>query len=113
MAAFLEVWTVEGRQLLPLEEGRVTVGREADNDLAVVDDPTLSRLHAVIELLGSGWCVRDLASASGTFVNGERIWAERPLRPGDEIRGLGERRRVRLANEAVRRGAVSLADLRG
>jgi DNA-binding CsgD family transcriptional regulator len=29
-----------------------------------------------------------------------------------EIYGEGDRRRVRLANEALRRGAVSLADVR-
>ncbi len=30
--------------------------------------------------------MRDLASSNGTFVNGERVWSDRPLRHGDEIR---------------------------
>jgi len=31
-------------------------------------------------------CVEDLASANGTFVNGERIRARRSLKAGDVIR---------------------------
>ena len=49
-------------------------------------DPTVSRLHAVIERFESGWCVSDLGSSNGTYLNGERIWAVRRLRNGDEIR---------------------------
>jgi DNA-binding NarL/FixJ family response regulator len=32
------------------------------------------------------WCARDLGSRNGTFVNGERLFGERVLRHGDEIR---------------------------
>lgn len=194
MAAYLEVWTPTGRELVALEAGRLTLGTDQANDLALPADPTLSRLHAVLERYEAGWCVRDLDSRNGTFVNGQRIWRERPLRPGDELRvgatrlvyrgdepggagtqasepapevtrrerevllvlcrtvlageaftepasireiadalvvseaavkqhlahlydkfgvhGGGERRRVRLANEALRRGAVTMAGLR-
>jgi DNA-binding CsgD family transcriptional regulator len=195
MAAYLEVWTPAGRELVALEVGRLTLGTDAANDLVLPADPTLSRLHAVLERYGAGWCVRDLDSRNGTFVNGQRVWRERPLHPGDELRvgatrlvyrseepsggkatqasepppeltrrerevllvlcrtvlageaftepasireiaevlvvseaavkqhlghlydkfGIhegGERRRVRLANEALRRGAVTITDLR-
>jgi DNA-binding CsgD family transcriptional regulator len=194
MAAYLEVLSAEPR-LVHLEGDRVTVGKDASNDLALPADATLSRLHAVFEHYPSGWCVRDLDSRNGTFVNGERIRLERPLRHGDEVRvgssrlhyrsdlpaasaataaaepppeltrrerevllvlcrtvlggaaftepasireiadalviteaavkqhlahlydkfgihGGGERRRVQLANEALRRGAVTIAQLR-
>lgn len=44
-------------------------------------------MHAILEPVGGGdWCVRDLASSNGTFVNRERVWSDRPLRHGDEIR---------------------------
>jgi DNA-binding CsgD family transcriptional regulator len=197
VVAQLEVWKPDGRELVALDRERVTIGRADTSDLSVTSDPELSRLHAMLEPIGGGdWCVRDLASSNGTFVNGERVWNDRPLRHGDEIRigrtrvifrsadatpdvtvtrtadpapdltrrerdvlvalcrpvlsadlftepasirqiaeqlfvteaavkqhllrlydkfGVyesGERRRVRLANEAIRRGAVTLADLR-
>ena len=86
MGGYLEVWTPAGRELVALEGGRLTLGSDAANDLALAADPTLSRLHAVLERYGAGWCVRDLDSRNGTFVNGQRVWRERPLRPGDELR---------------------------
>ncbi len=86
MGGYLEVWTANGRELMALEAGRLTLGADPANDLALADDPTLSRLHAVLERYDAGWCVRDLDSRNGTFVNGQRIWSERPLRPGDELR---------------------------
>jgi hypothetical protein len=71
---------------LDVEADRSTIGKAAENDIAVADDPTASHLHAVIERFPAGWCVTDLGSSNGTWVNGERIWASRRLRHGDEIR---------------------------
>ena len=59
----------------------------------LADDPTASHLHAVLERFAAGWCVTDLGSSNGTWVNGERIWASRRLRHGDEIR-VGQTRLV-------------------
>src|SRR4051794_41122004 len=69
-----------------LETDRTTVGKAPENDLALADDPTTSHLHAMLERFPAGWCVTDLGSSNGTWVNGERIWASRRLRHGDEIR---------------------------
>jgi DNA-binding MarR family transcriptional regulator len=71
---------------LPLERERATVGQAPENDVALGEDPTASHLHAVLEHFPAGWCVSDLGSSNGTWVNGERIWASRRLRHGDEIR---------------------------
>jgi DNA-binding CsgD family transcriptional regulator len=98
MGAYLEVWTPTGRELVALEGGRLTLGADPANDLPLPADPTLSRLHAALERYGAGWCVRDLDSRNGTFVNGQRIWRERPLRPRDELR-VGATRLVYRSNE--------------
>jgi FHA domain len=109
MAAYLEVWTPTGRELVALAAGRVTVGADPANDLALPADPTLSRLHAVLERYGAGWCVRDLDSRNGTFVNGQRLWRERPLRPGDELR-VGKARLVYRGEEPIGSKATQAAE---
>jgi DNA-binding CsgD family transcriptional regulator len=88
---YLEVWVDGARERVRLEGGRLTIGQSSTNDLHLAFDHTVSRVHAVLERVASSWCVRDLASRNGTFVNGERIWGERPLRDGDEIRVGGTR----------------------
>ncbi len=195
MGGYLQIFGPGGIELIPLDADRLTLGKDPSNDVVLGADPTVSRLHAVLERFSAGWTIRDLNSRNGTFVNGERILSASRLRAGDEIRlgatrllfrsdealdpvateaaagaptltrrerdvlvalcrpvfsgdvftepasikdmaaalfvseaavkqhllnlydkfGLydgGERRRVRLANDAIRRGAVSLADLR-
>ena len=62
----------------------MTVGTLESNDL-VADSDGVSRVHAAFEKLGGAWCVRDLGSRNGTFVNGGRIIGERALHSGDEI----------------------------
>lgn len=88
----IDVLAPDGRFEVALDAERVSVGKAPTNDVAV-DDPTASRLHAVFERFPAGWCIRDLGSRNGTFVNGERIFGERALRPGDEIR-IGKTRIV-------------------
>jgi hypothetical protein len=41
------------------------------------------------ERVAGEWLVRDLGSRNGTFVDGDRVLATRPVRPGQEIR-IGE-----------------------
>ncbi|HEX4964207.1 MAG TPA: adenylate/guanylate cyclase domain-containing protein [Thermoanaerobaculia bacterium] len=48
------------------------VGRSIACDLAI-QDPTVSRQHAELQLAGAGLRVRDLGSTNGTFLNGERV----------------------------------------
>jgi hypothetical protein len=86
VAAYLELWVDGKRDRIALTGERVTIGHSSETDVSLGFDPAVSRLHAVLENLGAGWCIRDLDSRNGTFVNGERLWGERPLRPGDEIR---------------------------
>ncbi|HVE92824.1 MAG TPA: FHA domain-containing protein [Actinomycetota bacterium] len=84
MDAYLEVWRPEGRERVVLDSDRVTLGSGPDNGI-VLEDRKVSGLHAVVEKFAAGWCVRDLGSRNGTFVNGERLFGDRRLRHGDEI----------------------------
>jgi pSer/pThr/pTyr-binding forkhead associated (FHA) protein len=82
----------------------VTVGTLESNDV-VVDVEGVSRVHAAFERFGDTWCVRDLGSRNGTFVNGGRIIGEHALHSGDEIL-LG---RLRLLFRGPARGAETAA----
>jgi pSer/pThr/pTyr-binding forkhead associated (FHA) protein len=86
MSSHLEVSKPSGRELIPLEGQRVTLGKASTNAVSLEHDETASRLHAVLENLGFAWSIRDLGSRNGTYLNGERITAERVLRSGDEVR---------------------------
>lgn len=86
MSSHLEVSKPSGRELIPMTGQRVTLGKASTNDVSLEHDDTVSRLHAVLENLGFAWSIRDLGSRNGTYLNGERITAERVLRSGDEVR---------------------------
>lgn len=91
MATQIEVISGVRSWRIALEAGRVTIGKATGNDVALEDDPTASRLHAVLECFPAGWCVTDLGSSNGTSVNGKRVWASHRLQHGDEIR-IGQTR---------------------
>jgi hypothetical protein len=91
-----------------LEADRMTVGKAAENDVGLENDPTASHLHAVLERFPAGWCVTDLGSSNGTWVNGERIWSACRLRHGDEIR-LGQTRLI-FRDPLAAGGSVTEAD---
>lgn len=71
-------------QTIELVKGTTIVGRVPPCDL-VLEDDSVSRRHAEIYKMGNTVSVRDLGSANGTYVNGERI-DEQTIGPGDEIR---------------------------
>jgi DNA-binding CsgD family transcriptional regulator len=83
--ATLEVWGLRGHGIVPLDGDRVVVGSSEDVGLVIDDDGAVSRVHMVLERLGGRWCVRDLGARNGTYVNGRRLFAERPLHDGDEL----------------------------
>jgi pSer/pThr/pTyr-binding forkhead associated (FHA) protein len=84
VSSYVEVWGRRGRELRALDAEQLTVGTLESNDL-VVDADGVSRLHAVFQRFGDTWCVRDLGSRNGTFVNGGRIVGDRALHAQDEI----------------------------
>jgi len=62
------------------------LGRDASASVTL-DHESVSRRHASIAVEGGRWCVRDLGSRHGTFVNDQRIESERPhaIEPGDTL----------------------------
>ena len=59
------------------------VGRAVASDLAI-QDPTVSRRHAELELTGAGLRVRDLGSTNGTWLNGQRV-SDAVAMPGSRL----------------------------
>lgn len=71
-------------QIYDLDKTVIRIGRVAEMDIQI-DDVSVSRRQAEIQQDGAGWVVRDIGSSNGTFVNGERLAGDRPLKAGDEI----------------------------
>jgi predicted component of type VI protein secretion system len=65
---------------------RTLLGRDPGADL-VVNDPSVSRRHALIERRPEGFVVLDQRSANGTFVNNQRV--EQALLQGGQQLRLG------------------------
>jgi adenylate cyclase len=55
-----------------IDKQETAIGRELKNDL-ILDDPRVSRFHAVAHKTVEGVTLRDLGSGNGVFVNGHRI----------------------------------------
>jgi class 3 adenylate cyclase len=67
-------------------EGELVLGR-LNADLTI-DDPLISRRHALVRPVDGTVEIEDLGSLNGTWVNGERISAARRLGAGDVV-GVG------------------------
>ena len=63
--------------------GRLTIGRGNDCDL-VLDEPEMSRRHAMVEATPAGIWLRDLGSSNGTYVNGVQV-RDAVLFTGDQL----------------------------
>jgi hypothetical protein len=74
------------------DKGRVTIGR-AETNTIVLDEPRVSRLHALIEWRDRNkrFILLDLGSSNGTFLNGAKI------APSEEM-PLSDRDKVRIAS---------------
>jgi pSer/pThr/pTyr-binding forkhead associated (FHA) protein len=77
-----------------LDRPSLTVGRDPDSDI-FLNDVTVSRRHAVLEVKGESVRVRDAGSLNGTYVN-DALVTEAELRSGDAVQ-IGRFQMVFLA----------------
>jgi len=62
----------------------ILIGRDPASQLHL-NDPAISRRHAEIVRQDAGYAIRDLGSANGTFVNGQRVSGWVPLCMNDVV----------------------------
>jgi hypothetical protein len=81
-----------------LKVEKTTVGRVEDNAFQI-PEPSVSSHHCEVLVSGSSVVVRDLNSTNGTFINGEKVSSESPLKLGQILR-LGQIE-MRLEDDAA------------
>lgn len=72
-------------QAFELTGDLMTIGRDATHAIALVNDMGVSRTHAQIVRQADRTLIEDLGSTNGTYVNGVRISAPTPIKPGDTL----------------------------
>ena len=78
---------------------RINIGRTLDNDLRI-QEPTVSRLHAMLTVRGSEAMVVDANSRNGVFVNGIQVRYAK-LEDGDVLTFVTVRFRYRIGGSAA------------
>src|SRR3989440_11319958 len=85
MEVTLIIHSVDGAREVPLTGSRLPLGRAEPADV-VINDQSLSRVHASINRDGDRVWIIDEGSTNGSLVNGAAVPASgTPLRDGDEI----------------------------
>lgn len=84
--AFL-LWEGDSAEPIPLVGVDLTLGRDAALASVVLDDPSVSALHArLIRQADGRYVLKDQGSVAGTYVNYERLLeAGQPLQHGDRV----------------------------
>lgn len=87
-SAIHRLYTPDGRVATPLEKENVTIGKQKGEVDLVLEDESVSRLHARIYVEDYIVYLEDLNSTNGTFKNGLRLqpYEKRRLEEGDEVR---------------------------
>lgn len=67
------------------QDDRIVIGRDPENGV-VLEHPTVSRYHAVIERMGTRFRITDLHSANGVYINGQALDEPTLIKPNDKIK---------------------------
>jgi pSer/pThr/pTyr-binding forkhead associated (FHA) protein len=72
---------------IPIQDGTLTIGRKAGNDIIITEDPYISGKHASLTYDSTGVYLTDVGSTNGTVINGQKMIAHEPqlLFEGDEV----------------------------
>jgi adenylate cyclase len=103
----LKIITANQRNFVfSVNKPEVAIGRELENDL-ILEDPRVSRRHAILRLDGEQFLLCDLGSGNGTYVNEQRVSAHTqvPLCEGDVVK-MGACSMTVTRGEATRREIV-------
>lgn len=76
---------VDAKRQIPLFEGVAKLGRDASCDI-VIDDASVSRVHAVLSVSGGRLTVEDRDSKNGTRVDNQRIDDVTVVEAGQRLR---------------------------
>lgn len=96
-------WLVSEHRAVGLVPGRYVIGRAADADIQIVNDPNVSRRHVRLIVTADVVEVEDLGSSNGTYLDGKLV--QHPLRMpvGGKLRVGAEAFELRRLRPARRR----------
>ncbi len=80
------LYVIRGKDVgrhFPLQNDCTGLGRDEGNELRL-NDTEVSRNHAAIIRMGTGYQIKDLGSSNGTFVNSNKV-SQQPLLNGDRL----------------------------
>lgn len=90
---------------LELAQGQFLIGRSTECQLSL-DDPLVSRKHAMITITGDGAFVEDMGSRNGVLVDGVKIEGRRRVADGSKIT-IGSQDMVLLEGQRERAATMS------
>ncbi|MCH5340779.1 MAG: FHA domain-containing protein [Acetatifactor sp.] len=82
------LYTPEDKLIASMEKPIITIGKKKEETDVILEDSSVSRMHARISREGKEYYLEDLNSTNGTFKNGLRLqpYEKRKLEPGDELK---------------------------
>jgi len=85
----MRVWTLLLKEkpvhrFVVYEGKSITIGRTSEADV-MLDNPSISRVHAVVEMDNGRDYITDKGSTNGTWVNGQKITERTRITAKDEI----------------------------